>query len=81
MLFCHAICIYFSGFMPQEVDRNQHYSRVFYMAPSLIRGGCLLVNYRWSIFHFGNPSLEPLREASLVNQTLFRHRALIDWRL
>ena len=55
MPFCHAICIYFSGFMPQEVGENQRYSRVFYMAPSLIGGGCLLVNYRWLIFHFGNP--------------------------
>ncbi len=43
--------------MPQEVGENQRYSRVFYMAPNLIRGGCLLVNYRWSIFHFGNPKL------------------------
>ena len=43
--------------MPQEVGGNQRYSRVFYMAPSLIRGGYLLVNYRWSIFHFGNPTM------------------------
>ena len=43
--------------MPQEVGKNQRYCRVFYMAPSLIRGGCLLVKYRWSIFHFGNPTL------------------------
>ena len=56
MLFCHAICIYFSGFMPQEVGGNQRYSRVFYVAPSLICRGCLLVNYLWSIFHFGNPT-------------------------
>ena len=34
-----------------KVGGNQHYSRVFYMAPSLIRGVCLLVNY-WNPNNF-----------------------------
>ena len=71
MPFCHAICIYFSGFMPQEVGENQRYSRVFYMAPSLIRGGCLLVNYRWSIFHFGNPNIDSSHELSALEKLIF----------
>ena len=53
--------------MPQEVGENQRYSRIFYMAPNLIRGGCLLVNYRWSIFHFGNPTY-----SGIVNQHSLR---------
>ena len=64
--FTRFIYILAAWFMPQEVGGSQRYSRVFYMAASLIRGGCLLVNYRWSIFYFGNPTLAVV-SAELAN--------------
>ena len=43
--------------MLQGVDRNWRQTSVFYLAPSLISGGGLLVNYQRSIFYIGNPNL------------------------
>ena len=42
--FYHVIWSYFDKFLLQGVNRNWHQSGLFYLAPSLTLGGCLLVN-------------------------------------